>query len=851
MTRGMHTAIVLCLAVSAWLGGCGGDGSAAGGSGGRPPAPAGAPDASADALAGGFAVWESNRGGDWRIWTARLDGGDPRQLSRDEPGRQHCCPHVSPDGRWVVYLSRVVAADRYPEQEVAGELRLVALGDRYGGPGGAAAERTLAGSARTYGWGDRAAIWRDPGELIYVGGDGRSRLLDVASGRSRPLTAEPRQELGWLIDATLRHATNAAPSFSLYDAGSAQVAERQPLGGCEPYFSHDGRWGFWIGKGGGPIERMDLASREISTLVTADDPRLPAGRRYVYFPMLSPDGRALAWGASGGQHDHFKADYDVFVAETDPHTLDLLGPPRRITADPATDRYPDVWVPPLPLGDHAGEAPLTVSFPAPGGDGGAAEWDYGDGGGGRAAAGRHTYEEPGVYPVTARRGGEVYRGRVVVETPRPPRAIEAALDVAGRRITVRFDRPVAAEKPRIALESGLPVAGWRLAPDGLALAVELGEEAVGADRLHLAGVAARDGARAPLAAGWIAVEPPPWPADRRRLIFLWQAADRPNLVFDPGVGLERAYPLAPRGRARVNRRGEMVVDGGSFAAPPEAAANVAAAVRSSGELTLVVTVTARTVPLGGPATVVWLGPEAGPADLRIDQEGSGLALRVRPGAGGAEPPSVKLGELAAGEAVHLAVTRAAGRWRVYRDGEESPARVASGDGAGFAAWRGEALVFGDRPAGGADWPGVLSGIAIWSRPLAADEVRADAALLQRSTDAQPTPPPPALRLRATLTARSAIPTLREISPYRQALAVFEYRVDEVLAGADPGPRVRVAQWVILDGEALPLARAPLGERAHPRPRAVRRQPSARRATTSPTPWRARAACRSSTTPGGG
>ena len=72
---------------------------------GRPAASSPAPGSAADdaalaraALGEGFAAWESRRSGAWRIWAVDLAGGAPRQISPDEPGRNHCCAHASPDG---------------------------------------------------------------------------------------------------------------------------------------------------------------------------------------------------------------------------------------------------------------------------------------------------------------------------------------------------------------------------------------------------------------------------------------------------------------------------------------------------------------------------------------------------------------------------------------------------------------------------------------------------------------------------------------------------------------------------------------------------------------------------------
>jgi hypothetical protein len=762
-------------------------------------APGTAAAAEPGALGSGFVVWESNRTGDWRIWTRDLAGGAPRQLTPDEPGRQHCCALIAHDGRRLVYLSRTNGRDQYPVREIPGELRLVEL------PGGRA--RTVSDSARSYGWGDRAAVWRDESTLIHVGGDGRTMLLDLGTGRSRPLTDAPREQLGWLLDPTMTHATNAAPSFDVYHPASRTVLMRQPLGGCEPYFTQDGRWGFWVAKGGGPIKKMRLADRRVSTLIERRDPRLPPDLGYVYFPITSRDGRALAWGASSGDHDHFGSDYEIFVAPADPYRLELAGPPRRITDHPATDRYPDVWVEPLPLGVHGGEVPLEVRFALPGGAGrGERSWDYGDGTTERAVEGRHTYRRPGSYAVRATAGGETLAGQVTVVAPEPPRVVEAALDPGGRRIEVRFDRPVALGGARAALESGVEVAGRRAAADGRALTLELAEPVPPGDRLRLSGVEGREPA-GELPTAWVRVEPPPWPSDRGGLVFVWQAADRPNLVYDPAVGMERTFPVEQRGEARINRFGAMVTGGGRFEAPPTAGEALAAAVRESSELTL----EARLTPLERGAarsgTAVAFGDGAAGALLRLDQQGDRLELRLATGGGAPEP--VPLFEVVFDRPVALAAVFDRGRLAVYRDGRRVVERDLGGD---LAGWRPGPLVFGDRPGGGGGWAGRLEGVALYGRALGAQEVAENVERYRRVREAHAGRIEP-VRVRAVLTARSEIPTLREISPYRQALAVFDYRVEGVIDGRTDARRVRVAHWVILDGETLPIARAEPGREA--------------------------------------
>ncbi len=777
----------------------------------RGPAPAAAakeaPVPGADAeralLGDGFVVWESNRGGDWRIWQVRLDGSGLRRLSPDEPGRQHCCPHVSPDGTRVAYLSRPGGRDEYLKGTVPGALHLIRLD---GGP--EPPVETLAGEARTYGWGDRAAVWKSDHELIYVGGDGRTYLLDLATKASRALTTEPRGgELAWLIDATLRHATTAAPSFSLYDAARRRVLERRELGGCEPYFSHDGRWGVYISGAGGPIDKMDLASRETSIVLEKNDPRLGA-KGYLYFPMLSRDGGALAFGASAGEHSHFTADYDVFVVRTDPETVEVLGPPVRITRDPATDRYPDVFLAPLALGRLRGEAPFAVRL-RPEGLAGAPEWSWGDGAGGHAAVGEHTYRRPGTYRLRATAGGRELRGVVVVEPGRPPAVHGVELGDGGRTLSVHFDEPVRIDGARFSLDSGRAVTGRRLEDGGRTLVLALAESLGRPDRLRLAGVT--DRARPPhaMAPAALEIEPPLWPATRDALVFLWQTGNSPNLVYDPAIGGERSVTLEARGRAHLDHDYAMALAGGAYVAPPEAGKRLLAAVEASNELTLEAQVTPAEAAPAGFRPIVTFSSGPSRRNFTLAQEGRRLVVRLRTGQTGADAdrPEVPLFPVRAGEPVHVTVTYSPGRLVVYRNGE----RVLTSDaiqGSFGMHWSLRRLLFGREWRDGGDWAGALEGVALYSRVLAPEVVRESALRYRRLVAARPRVP--RLAVRARLVASSAIPTLREISPYRRALAVFDYRVVEGPPELARGARLRVARWVILDGETLSAAGAGAG-----------------------------------------
>ncbi|HPK65301.1 MAG TPA: hypothetical protein PKX99_01850, partial [Thermoanaerobaculia bacterium] len=313
-------------------------------------------------LGAGQVAWESNRTGEFRIFLRDLAAAEPRQLSPDEPDRDHCCPLFSPDGSRLVYLSLPAGRAGYEDGRATGELRLVELAT--------GATRTLAPRARTYAE-HRAAVWWGNEAVVLIDGEGYTVRLDLASGDHERLTAESRAEFGWLIDPTGRFATTGDPTFSRYDAATRRIETAPRLGGCQPVFSQDRRWGVWSAGAGGPIARLDLESRRQTTLLARNDPRTIDGFGYLYFPNPTRDGAALAFAASRGEHDHFTTDYEIFAVATDPETLEPVGPVVRLTDDPAVDRFPDLWLASPPPGHRAGEtgarrpAPQAASTPLP------------------------------------------------------------------------------------------------------------------------------------------------------------------------------------------------------------------------------------------------------------------------------------------------------------------------------------------------------------------------------------------------------------------------------------------------------------------------------------------------------
>ncbi|HVW35659.1 MAG TPA: LamG domain-containing protein, partial [Pirellulales bacterium] len=165
-------------------------------------------------------------------------------------------------------------------------------------------------------------------------------------------------------------------------------------------------------------------------------------------------------------------------------------------------------------------------------------------------------------------------------------------------------------------------------------------------------------------------------------------------------------------------------------------------------------------------------------------------------------PEVTLCQIAAGRPQHVAVTYRPGEMVCFLNGNEVyRGRLVEGD---FSNWSPQHLLLGDEWDGQRDWAGAIEGVAIYSRALDAEEIRRDA--LQYLHLVKSRPAVPRIAVEAELVARSPLPTMEEIKPYRSALAVCKFRV----AGNPPaeleGQReILVAHWALFDGRPEPIA----------------------------------------------
>ena len=67
-----------------------------------------------------------------------------------------------------------------------------------------------------------------------------------------------------------------------------------------------------------------------------------------------------------------------------------------------------------------------------------------------------------------------------------------------------------------------------------------------------------------------------------------------------------------------------------------------------------------------------------------------------------------------------------------------------------------------------------------------------------------------IRLKVKLLAKSKIPTLSDIAPYRDALVFYEYSVQKRLEGKFKGKKLRVVHWAIYDNQLQAIGKAKVG-----------------------------------------
>jgi len=277
-----------------------------------------------------------------------------------------------------------------------------------------------------------------------------------------------------------------------------------------------------------------------------------------------------------------------------------------------------------------------------------------------------------------------------------------------------------------------------------------------------------------------------WPSPASRPVFLFKNAFEEVLAFRSGEDQPIFnYELQPSGFARPLSSGALSLAYGSYLAP-EQGAYLAGLIAAGKTLALELFLKPEQGAGGG---ILRLGG-ATAATLALDQHHGRLQVT---GAGGAR----LVAELPDDRGSHLFLIFGGTRLELYRDGVlvDAATLPASSDNP-------DSLAFGSGSPDDRGWSGCIEGIAIYTEPPDSATIQANAEAFHHLVDLRR--PVPRIRLEARLTTRSHLPTLEEIAPYTESLAVYEYEVVRVIEGAYLARRIRVAHRVILDGRHLPV-----------------------------------------------
>jgi hypothetical protein len=738
-------------------------------------------------LGSGYVVWERFNHERWEIWFKKLTGGKEKRLVPDEKGFDHFCPKISPDGKLLSYMSYPTGSTAYTAGK-KGALWVMQISNRK--------RRLIAKEARSYAE-DRAVTWLDNNRVCFIDGEGYTMEFNLGTGTTRRLVNRPHESFGYLVSADMRHATTGTPEFALYDSQSETVRNQQSMTGCQPYFTQDGRWGYWMGGAGGPVNKMNLATRETSPVLEKDDARLNGKRNYIYFPMVSPCQRLLAFAASPDKHDHFEADYDIYIAHIDPERFEVIGNPVRYTKFKGCDRYPDVFRRELPLGTHYVEGETEIEFKIPEDlEGDDWKWHIT---GRIEAEGRvvkQRFSEPGEYWVNAKRGSELVRGYVYVGKAAPPKIEKVKRDGKDGMI-VSFDEPVYAANASVTLENGTAIHDWRLIEEDYALRTQLPPGTPDEAGVKIEGLVDRAQKPNRMERTIVKVPATAWPASEDGMVFVWENQKGRTRLPD-GTPCE----IKPHALAFYDEWGAMKLRGGWFEAPG-AGAIVSAASRRTNEITVEMILSSRT-PVDGNDfhQIVALTNTDGGGNMMIGQSGDRLMLQLRTSENGAVggKEEAQLATMNDDRPHHLVVAYRKDKLSVWMDGAQIHNRNRiRGD---FSNWESAQLRFGASADGQQPWRGSIDRVVIYERFLKAEEItqHSNSSIVADSMHR----PPEEWKVTAKLIEASATPELREFQPYTEALTRHLYEVLEIKkGGALPGKHIAVSHWSWLGG--VPLA----------------------------------------------
>ena len=562
------------------------------------------------------------------------------------------------------------------------------------------------------------------------------------------------------------------------------------------------------------IWTWDLGTRLTDLRINALAGAAGDGRRYFYRPRWSANSDKWLVMTHGMNYGCTDSSNAVLYNWKEQIQIQLT---RNPPDQGACDEGEAFWLAGLPVDfsvtELEGKAPYTIELKSPKVAGAGWKWDFGDGGTGTGAVGRHTYTQPGDYIVTARESQSVLRQRVLVLPPKGPLAKTASV-LDPRHVRVEFEEPVTIDGAAVKLASGQTATKLHLQPLGRGVVAEFEQPLATQETLVLEKVTDRAQVPNAVANPQLPVQRPSWPADATGLVFLWENAKAENELWAPdrcgvretGVRNFSNHQLGVP--ARFNRFGAAVAAGGGFELDPGSPEHVFKGICRTGQFSFeIVVAPADLAQTKGtddkPIAIADWGYGWRNGIFWLFQEKDKLLVGLSKTWGDNKPEVFEMATLPDTKPHHVIVSIADKRLAFHLDGKKvkeidpSPASFLRVGSPPFLL-----AVHNPDPQKN-QWRGTFEYVAMYNRfieePEAAQNAAAVAASLARRKI------PPQIAVQATLVAQSTLPEPGKIAPYRKALMVNEYRVDKLLEGTYAPQTIRVAQWGLIDLQPTAMA----------------------------------------------
>lgn len=749
-------------------------------------------------------VWLRHR--QWESYQGSLDGGSGYSLMAFDTGGKGerelvpegelYNPLISPSGRRVIYTAKT-----------DGKLQI--HGVDWNGENG-----------RTLGDGFALWTWRDPAtgiEWVYAGSSGGKDgtlverfQLDGPDTRERMYTGRVSNRFSLSADGTRAVGEFPHPETGMLYPRTGQLDRKDYRSGCNSYIAPDNTYFVTIMAGGHDLVTLykpDGRSHDVRVIPPGLKPLKNGGNGCMWNPKWASDARHLVVAGPFKNLGPDRADIWLGQFADD---FNSIAKWVQVTDNDFMDVYAFVWVDPG-LGRYAGEAPYTLAVPAAVTGPGDWRWDFGDGASG--TEGTHAYRNTGTYTVTARQGDRTLEGTVRVAAQEAPRVLSTAV-LDDRRVLLSCSEPVQVADGRVTLASGAAATKLSLDSEGSGIIAEFPAPLAARETLTVTGVTDRAQVPNAVAAAETHVVRPDWPSNRAGLTYLWQNARTRNLILDARFGLPASTAIGTFSNhqlsvpARFNRFGAAAAEGGGFVLDPGSPRRIYGGIAKTHQFSFEIVVASSDLAQtkgndDKPIAIVDWGYGWRNGVFWLLQEQDTLLVGLSKKWGDPKPEVFEMATLPDTKPHHVIVSLAPKRLAFYLDGKKvkeidpSPASFIEVGPPPFQ------LAAHSPDAHKNIWRGTFEYLAMYDRFIEESEAAKNAAAVAAALAQRKALP--RIELQATLVAKSQIPAPGQMAPYRNALVVNEYEVEQVLTGTYAPKTIRVAQWGVIDLKPTPLA----------------------------------------------